>query len=262
MQGGGHIVEGQGQFLHFLAGILVDFHPGVQLAVTEGRRRLGKLLEGLTLPPGEGHDPQHGDKHHEYGYGEKNIGDFIQNLLRAGGGCGHDDDAQPLLAADDGGGHHIAFLVVEVADGAGGAVAAVFVDLVEEILIELPTVVGTAVQGAGAEGNVAVVVADHKVGVGDLGYYVQIQHQVPAGEISVHAVGACQIGDHLRILGQPGNGGVLQKAVDLNLEGRAENGQRQQQDSGSHGEITAEGAFHRRGHLFLSYHKMYGFIIA
>ena len=110
---------------------------------------------------------------------EKNIGDFIQNLLRPGGGGGHDDNAQLIVPADNGGRHHIALLIVEVADGACGAVNAAFVDFFQKILVKLPAVVVTAVQGAGAECNVAVVVADYNVGVGSQGYHVQIQHQRP-----------------------------------------------------------------------------------
>ena len=112
LQGRGHVVEGQGQLLHFLAAILVDFDSGVQLTVAEGGSRPCQLLQGLTLPPGEGHDPQYSDENHEHGNREKNIGDFIQNLLRPGGGGGHDDNAQLIVPADDGGRHHIALLIV------------------------------------------------------------------------------------------------------------------------------------------------------
>ena len=88
LQGRGHIVEGQSQLLHFLTGILVDFHPGIQLSVAEGGGGVGKLLQWLTFPPGKGGNAQHGHQHHKDGGGGENIADFVQNHPGSRGGGG------------------------------------------------------------------------------------------------------------------------------------------------------------------------------
>ena len=251
LQRGGHVVEGQSQLLHFLAGILVDFHPGIQLAVAEGGGGVGKLLQGLTFPPGKGSNAQDGHQHHKDGGGGENIADFVQNHPGSRGGGGDHDNAQVLLPADNGGGDHIPLLGVEVADGAGGTVAVVFVDLVQILLIQLPAVVVAAGEIAGAQDDIALIVADDHIRLGDLGDDVQVEHQLPACQIVVHSIGAGQVCHHLGILAKLGYGGILQKAVYLILEGRAQNGQCQQKGGCHHGKTAAEGTFHPSGTSFL-----------
>ena len=55
-------------------------------------------------------------------------------------------------------------------------------------------------KGIGAEDDETVSVTNYHIGIGHLGDYVQIQQQLPAGELSVQRVSRCQIGNDCSIL--------------------------------------------------------------
>ena len=146
----GHVVEGQSQFFHFHTAVLINFNAGIQFSVAKGCGCFGKLTQGPCFSSGKGHNANHGNQYYKHGHRQKNIGDLIQNLTSAGCWCGNDDDAKTLLTADDGCGYDKPFLFVKISDSAGGAVASALVNLVKKILIDLPAVMVSAAQIAGA----------------------------------------------------------------------------------------------------------------
>ena len=66
LQGGGHIVKGQGQFLDFLGTVLVNGNPGVQMSVTEVAGSLCHFPQGGALPAGHQDDYDHRRRYHQY----------------------------------------------------------------------------------------------------------------------------------------------------------------------------------------------------
>ena len=112
------------------------------------------------------------------------------------------------------------------------------------LTVELHTLMTAAGPGVGAEDHIALVVANHRVGAADLGDHIQIQQKIPAGKPSVNGIGGSQVGNDLRVLPKVGDGGAGEKFLHLKLKGGPEDHQSQQQNGGSRGEVTAEGAFH------------------
>ena len=244
LQGGGHVVEGQGQLLHFLGVVLLHPDPGFQIAVGKGVGGLGHIPQGLGLPPGKGHHRQHGDQHHKNGGGEEDVGNPAQGLGGHPGGIGHNHQSLVHVLADDGEGDNIALLGVKPINQAHGGVGAVVVYLFQVFPVQLQSLMLTARQSVGAQNDISILITDHRIGVGYLGHHVQIQQKILIGQISACNVSRRQIGNHPGILNQVGNGGILQKFLHLKLKGCPQDGQGQQQDGSRRGKIAAERTFH------------------
>ena len=182
LQGGGHIVKGQGKLRHFLAVVVLHPDPGFQVPVAEGVGGLGHILQRLTFPAGKEGHRRHGHQHHRAGGGEEDLGDLTQDLVGGGDGDGYDHDAHRcrLGRGGDGHGHHEPAVVVQAPDQAGGGIHAVVHDFIKVVPVHLKTLVPAAEGLVGAHHHPSAAVADHRVGVGDLGGDVQVQQEFPA----------------------------------------------------------------------------------
>ena len=200
LQGGCHVVEGDGHFLHFLGVIVVQPYPGFQIAVAEGVGGFRQLFQRAALPPGKGGDGQHGDQHHEQRRGEEDVGDLIHDLGDVIGRCGDQHDAPRVPVHENGAGDHVAAVGVQAVDDPGGGVAAAANDLLQIRLIQLQALMLTAGGSVGAEHHVPLAVADHGVGAGYLRGHGQVQLKRPVVHSAVVKIGGGQLRDGVRVL--------------------------------------------------------------
>ena len=107
-------------------------------------------------------------------------------------------------------GNHISGFGIQSPDYAGGYITAGGDDLLDILLVEPHTLMGTALQGIGAEQNPAGGITDHRVRFRDLTGHVQIQQKGLIVQLSCHAVSGGQIGDDGGILLHTGNSGICQ----------------------------------------------------
>ena len=101
-----------------------------------------------------------------------------------------------------------------------------------------------AQEGVGAQQHLALGGQDHRVRIGDPGRHIQIQHKIPAAQVTLNGIGRRQIRDEGRVLLQIRQGLLGQKILDQILEGGAQQQQRQQKDGGRSGKSAAKGCFH------------------
>ena len=212
--------------------------------MTEGVGGFGQLLQRPAFPPGKGGDRQHGDQHHKQRRGEENIGDLVHDLGDFIGRGGHQHDALGIAVHQNRAGHHVAAVGVQAVDDAGGGIAAVPDNLLQVGLIQLQALMLTAGGSVGAKHHVPLAVADHRVSPGHLGCHGQVQLKRPVGQPAAVKVGGGQLRYGIRVLLQPGEGGVREEPVDLYLKGRAQNGHGHQQDRRGGEKAAAEATFH------------------
>jgi len=137
LQKGCHVVEGQGQLLHFLGVVPGQAHPGVQVPVAEGVGSLAQVPKGTALLPGKETYGHNGDEHHRQGGREEDVGDMLHDGSGGSNGGGDNDDAgnQPVIRAENGLGNHIPGFLIESINDAGEHVAAALDDLFQILRI-------------------------------------------------------------------------------------------------------------------------------
>ena len=241
---GGHVVEGQSQFLHFLTGGLVHPDPGGQVAVAEGVGGLCHVLQGFALPAGEEAGNHNSQQHHKGRGGQEQVGDPVQDLSGGDHRGGDNDDAAGGAAADNGQAHHIPGVLVKALDNAGGHISAVLQHFCHVGAVNVPADVLAEIGIAGADDDLALLIADHCVKAGDLGGNVQIQHKFPAVQAAVNGVGSRQIRQDLSILLQTLDGVVRHVVIDEHLKGGAQQNQGQKQYGRNGKKAAAKGTFH------------------
>ena len=251
LETGGHIVEGQSQLLHLLGIVFLDLHPGFQLPVAEGVGHFRHFLQGLALPAGKEGHRQHRGQHHQSGNGQEDIGDPGQHRVDPRQRGRDDQDAQRLpLVAENGACHQKALIVIKALDQARGPVQPLRNDFIQVILVYIKSLVPAFRQIVGADDDLPLGVADHRIGSGDLGGHIQIHKEFPAAQAVFIQTGGRQVGNDLGVLLQTLKGGLGQVLLHHHLEGPAQHGQGHQKDPGEHGKAASKRRFHRQSILF------------
>ena len=259
LQAGRHIVKGQGQLLHLFGVALLDLDPGLQIAVAKGIGNLGHLLQGLALPPGEDRHRRYGSQHHKGRNGQKDIGDLGQHRIDPSQGRGDNENAQILsILVGNRAGHQKAFVLVEPLDDPGCPVSALLDDLIQVIPVYIKSLMTAIRSSIGADDNLPLGIADHRIGPGYLGGHIQIHEKFPAAHAVFVQAGRKILNDR-RVLLQSCEGGLRQIVLHHHLKGPAQHRQGHQQNPRKHGKAPAEGGFHRHFPLFPAGEKMSGY---
>ena len=171
LQAGGHIVEGQGQILHFVGAFGVHLDTGVQIAVAKVVGSLCHIPQRLALTAGyDGHD-HHSQQNRQNGDKQIGVRDLLKDPVDLLHGSGDDNNAHPVaVTVHNGNGGHEARILIESLDDTGGGDAAGGEYLRQKIPAYHHALVATAEGGTGAEYQTAGTVADHRIRLGHLGH--------------------------------------------------------------------------------------------
>ena len=208
LQGGSHIIKGNGQLLHLPGGAACDTNPGIQLSVTEGTGLFRHFLQGLTLHPGQKGHGHHENDHHADGAGGKDAGNFLHHLLgiRHGSRGQHKSHHDPPYLHRPGG--NIPALGIDILQSAGVMDTALGNDLLQILLGDPQTLLADVHGRIRGEDDSALSVADQRINAGDLSGQIQIDQKLGAIHGFVPIIGRHQMAEHLGILIQPLEGGV------------------------------------------------------
>ena len=246
LQRGGHIVERQRQLVDLPGVVVLQLDPGRQISVAEGIGGFRHGLQGLTLVPGiEGHGDD-GQKHHDHGNTQIDVGDPFQHQIGVLRGGEDHHNAHRLVGAlvGNGDGHHIV-LVAEQLVGHIGILRVTFSDDPADIgFVQLPALMDTAERRIGAEDQLAAAVTDGSVGSRNLGCHAEIHQKIPFGQGFVGVVGGGKLRDHIGIVVEPVQHGILQISGHQRPKGHSHQQKRCQQRNGYRKKRPAEGRFH------------------
>ena len=142
--------------------------------MAEGIGRLCQILKRPALPPGEETDRNHGHQDDADGGGQEDVGNLGQHRPHVGGGGGHNDDAGIAAGRRHRQGHQKPLFIVQALDKPRGTVGSLGENLFQVAFVDVQPQMLTAEHAVGADAHLALGIADHRVGAGNLAGNIQV----------------------------------------------------------------------------------------